>query len=195
MEGQLWISWYGFLSNKDMLLNMMSCQTQTFFFPIQKSFPAASEVPSLCTVEVLWTNLSIRSHCIHPRRKILNFKINEDHLLSWCIVLTKSDVREAPESQSGNFVGQDATISLGCCCVVWQLLLLIWLSGPAGVSVFTQLASKDLHLSSHDLYSTDCFFFFFPFYWTLRIRQNKKDWPYFHVGSRFIKFSCISSPS
>lgn len=51
-------------------------------------------------------------------------------------------------------------LSLGCCCVVWQLLLLIWLSGPAGVSIFTQLASKDLHLSSHDLYSTDLLGFF-----------------------------------
>lgn len=177
---------------------MRSSQTQTqLLFSCSEILPSCQQTKSHPFVLWRYCELMRVSNCIVyiQREKCYIFKINGDHLLSWCIVLTNSAVREAPESQSGNFVGQDTTISFGCFCVVWQLLLLIWLSGPAGVSVFTQLASKDLHLSSHDLYSTDSFFFSC----ILFIEQwgqdgIRKAWPYFHVGSRLIKF-CISLPS
>lgn len=156
---------------------MRSYQTQTqLLFSCSDILPSCQQTKSHPFVHWRYCELVRVSNCIVyiQREKCYIFKINGDHLLSWCIALTNSDVREAPESQSGNFVGQDTTVSLGCCCMVWQLLLLIWLSGPAGVSVFTQLASKDLHLSSHDLYSTDCFFFLHSFYWTVRTRQDKE---------------------
>lgn len=159
MVGHLRINWSGFLSSKDVLFNMMSYQIQTPFLSVfTETLPSCQQTKSNPFVQRRCCELMLVSSLIVyiQGEKYYVFKINEDHLLSWCIVLTNSDVREAPESQSGNFFGQDTTISLGCWCVVWQLLLLIWLSGPAGVSVFTQLASKDLHLSSHDLYSTDC---------------------------------------
>lgn len=97
----VWIS-YGYLSNKDTLFNMRSYQTQTqLLFSCSEILPSCQQTKSHPFVLRRYCKLMRVSKCIVyiQREKCYIFKINGDHLLSWCIVLTNSDVREAPESQ------------------------------------------------------------------------------------------------